>query len=443
MQILFNHRVVDMSVANNNFFYMKNYPLKTIIANAKTLSPFYKNLYKEINDDGNWSLEDLPLINQKLFWESNKIKENQLLTNELSDGIIFKSGGTTGDPKFSAFTKLEWDTMTGTFGTHFGENGLNNGDRVANLFYVGQLYASFIFLSDTIERCPVDVTIFPISGSAPAEFILNTLRDFSINVVLCVPTTIMTLADYVSENKITGINLEKIYFGGETMYEDQRQHLKEVFPGVEIRSVGYASVDAGLLGFADESCDYNEHRQFDNHHIIEIIDEQTGMPINEVGKKGKIYSTNLSRLLMPIIRYPVGDNGQWVEEEGSRNRKFKILGRSEEGARIGPITFYVEDLQHILKKFQSEFTYSNTQMIINHYDHKDGLTIKIAVSDKPDNTDILTKKLINEIYKERHMFEEEIAKNKVHPIKIEWCHSDELEINNRTGKLLQIIDKRF
>jgi len=422
---------------------MKNYPLKTIIANAKSLSPFYKNLYKEINSIGNLILADLPLIEQKSFWEANKIKDNQLLTGDLSDGIVFKSGGTTGDPKFSAYTKMEWETMTGTFGTHFGENGLNNGDRVANLFYVGQLYASFIFLSDTIERCPVDVTIFPISGSAPPEFILNTLKDFDINVVLCVPTTIMTLADYVSANKIEGIHLEKIYFGGETMYEDQRQHLKEVFPGVEIRSVGYASVDAGLLGFADDTCDYNEHRQFDNHHIIEIIDEQSGKPIIKPNIKGKIYSTNLSRLLMPIIRYPVGDNGFWVEDEGSKNRKFKILGRSEEGARIGPITFYMEDLLHILKKFESEFSYSNTQMIINHYDHKDGLTIKIAVQEKPEKTDDITDRLIKAIYKERHMFEEEIAKNKIHPIKIEWCHSDELEINTRTGKLLQIIDKRF
>ncbi|PLX12390.1 MAG: AMP-dependent synthetase [Marinilabiliales bacterium] len=422
---------------------MKNYPLKTIIANAKSLSPFYKNLYKEINSIGNLILADLPLIEQKSFWEANKIKDNQLLTGDLSDGIVFKSGGTTGDPKFSAYTKMEWETMTGTFGTHFGENGLNNGDRVANLFYVGQLYASFIFLSDTIERCPVDVTIFPISGSAPPEFILNTLKDFDINVVLCVPTTIMTLADYVSANKIEGIHLEKIYFGGETMYEDQRQHLKEVFPGVEIRSVGYASVDAGLLGFADDTCDYNEHRQFDNHHIIEIIDEQSGKPIIKPNIKGKIYSTNLSRLLMPIIRYPVGDNGFWVEDEGSKNRKFKILGRSEEGARIGPITFYMEDLLHILKKFESEFSYSNTQMIINHYDHKDGLTIKIAVQEKPEKTDDITDRLIKAISKERHMFEEEIAKNKIHPIKIEWCHSDELEINTRTGKLLQIIDKRF
>ena len=422
---------------------MKTYPLKTIIANAMALSPYYRNLYKNVSNDGDWKLGMLPLVEQKSFWDSNSIKENQLLTGEISDGIVFKSGGTTGDPKFSAYTRMEWETMTGTFGQHFAENGLKTGDKVANLFYVGELYASFIFLSDTIERCPVDVTIFPISGSAPAEFILNTIRDFNINVVLCVPTTIMTLADYIHAHQIEGIHLEKIYFGGETMYEDQRLHLQKIFPGVEIRSVGYASVDAGLLGYADDSCDFNEHRQFDNHHIIEIIDEESGEPIQEVNKKGKIYCTNLSRLLMPIIRYPVGDNGIWVENEGTKNRKFKILGRSEEGARIGPVTFYMEDFQHILKKFENRFNVSNTQMLIEHFEHRDSLCLRIAVQDIPTDLPGLNREIIEMVYKERHMLEEEVRKGKIHPVQIQWLSSGELEINKRTGKLLQIIDRRF
>lgn len=422
---------------------MKTYPLKTIIAQAKMLSPFYKELYKNLNDDGNWKLADIPLVNQKLFWQANKIKDNQLLTNKLHDGIVFKSGGTTGDPKFSAYTKMEWETMTSRFGQYFGSNGLKSGDRVANLFYVGELYSSFIFLSDTIERCPVEVTIFPISGSAPAEFIVNTIKDFDINVILCVPTTIMTLADYIKTNNIEGVKLDTVYFGGETMYEDQRIHLKAVFPGVEIRSVGYASVDAGFLGFADDTCGFNEHRQFDDYNILEIIEEESGEPIQETGRKGKVYSTNLSRLLMPIIRYPVGDNGIWIEEEGSVHRKFKILGRSEEGARIGPVTFYVEDFQHIIRQFEDKFTVINSQMTIEHFKHKDGLTLRLAVQDIPTNIESLNQEIIQTLYHERHMFEEEILKGKIHPIKIEWLKSDQLEINRRTGKLLQIIDKRF
>ncbi len=138
------------------------------------LSPFYHNLYENIDIHSDWKLSDFPLVDQKLFWKSNTIQDNKLLTAEIIDGIVFKSGGTSGDPKFSVYTKMEWETMTTYFGQHFAQNGLQKGDKIANLFYVGELYSSFIFLSDTIERCPVDVAIFPISGSAPTDFIINT-----------------------------------------------------------------------------------------------------------------------------------------------------------------------------------------------------------------------------------------------------------------------------
>ena len=146
---------------------------------------------------------------------------------------------------------------------------------------------------------------------------------------------------------------------------------------------------------------------------------------------------------MPIIRYPVGDNGIWVDEKGSSHRKYKILGRSEEGARIGPVTFYVEDFQHILKQFESEFSVSNSQMVIEHYEHKDCLTLRIATHERPSHIEELNTAIIKMLYRERHMFEEEIGKGKIHPIKIEWLNSEQLEINKRTGKLIQIIDKRF
>ena len=422
---------------------MKTYPLKTIIAQAKLLSPFYRKLYLNLPDDGNWKLEDIPLTDQKLYWQHNTVENNQLLTGEMTDGIVYKSGGTTGNPKFSVYSKMEWETMTGMFGLYFGKDQIVKGDRVANLFYVGELYSSFIFLNDSLERCMTDVLLFPVSGAAPVEMIVHTIRDFNINVLLGVPTTILNLADFVVANNIEDFNIEKIYFGGESMYPDQREKLTKIFPGVKILSVGYASVDGGLLGYVDESCGFNEHRVFGDYNIIEIIDEVTGEPIHESGKEGKIYSTNLSRILMPIIRYPVGDNGIWMEPEGTADRKYKILGRSEEGARIGPITFYVEDLLNVIKKFDGRIPITNAQMIIDHFDNKDRLTIRFAVAKVNPELEVFNEEIVGLILYERHMIAEEIAKSKIHPIKVEWIPSSELEINKRTGKLKRIIDKRF
>lgn len=421
---------------------MKTYPIETIVSLARSLSPYYRELYKDLPESG-WQLQDLPPVVQKDFWEYNTVADNRLLTGDMTDGIIFKSGGTTGKPKFSVYSREEWETMTGTFGLHLAESGLERGDRVANLFYAGEMYSSFLFLHDSLQRCPVEVMLFPISGAASMELISKELKEFHVNTLLGVPTQLINLAEYIKSEGISGLNITKAYFGGETMYDDQRALMKEVFPGIQIYSVGYASVDGGLLGFIDEECGFNEHRVFDDYNIIEIVDEQSGELIEETGKEGRILTTNLSRLLMPIIRYPAGDKGIWIEEKGSRNRKFKILGRSEEGARIGVVTMYVDNFLHILHEVQDVFHAANFQMVIDHIGKLDKLTLRIVVDDPGASTPEWEKRLIETIYAERPEFEEEVDIHGVHPISIEWITAEQLDVNPRTGKIKRIIDNRF
>ena len=165
--------------------------------------------------------------------------------------------------------------------------------------------------------------------------------------------------------------------------------------------------------------------------------------IEECNVEGRILTTNLSRLLMPIIRYPVGDRGIWLEEKGTKNRKFKILGRSEEGARIGVVTMYVDNFLHILHLMKPVFHAANFQMVIDHIGKLDKLTLRIVVDDPDLARDDWDDKLLDTIFNERPEFKEEIEINGVHPISIEWIGPKELEINPRTGKIRRIIDNRF
>jgi len=421
---------------------MKIYPLETIISVARSLSPYYRKLYEDVSESG-WKISDLPPVEQDSFWKHNTLENNRLLTGEMTDGIIFKSGGTTGKPKFSVYAREEWETLTGTFGYHLAEGGLKRGDRVANLFYVGELYSSFLFLHDSLERCPIEIMIFPIAGASPQEFMAKELKDFQINTMIGVPTQLISLTEYIKSEKIEGLNIEKLYFGGETMYEDQRELVKEVFPGIKIYSVGYASVDGGLLGFIDEECGFNEHRVFDDYNIIEIVDEDTGEVIEDTNRVGRILTTNLSRLLMPIIRYPVGDRGIWIEEQGTKNRKFKVLGRSEEGARIGVVNMYVDNFLHILHLMKDVFHAANFQMVIDHLGKLDKLTLRIVVDDPAAVQPEWEEKLLKTIFSERPEVKEEIAINGIHPLSIEWIGPDALKVNERTGKIKRIIDNRF
>ena len=112
----------------------------------------------------------------------------------------------------------------------------------------------------------------------------------------------------------------------------------------------------------NETCGPNEFRRHDGSALYEIVDEETGAPIREPGVPGRALVTNLRRRLIPILRYPVGDRAQWIDPEDSPDRRFLLLGRSEEAARIASISLYYDDVRALLERFRARLGEPRFQM---------------------------------------------------------------------------------
>lgn len=409
------------------------YELQELVNIARSRSPYYKELYKDLGH--NPKINDIPIIDQDSFWQANNPQNNKLLTENHRNGIVFKSGGTTGNPKFSYFTKQEWKVFTDEFGSGMDRAGFEAGDRVANLFYAGELYASFVFIMKSIEAMQTPVIHFPLSGAAPFDQIVKSIEELGVNVLAGVPTTMMNFIAYLQEQK-KKIKIDKIFFGGEDLYDDQREKLKKFFGDIKISSIGYASVDGGHLGFVDSNCGPSVHYTFNKTSIMQIIDEESGEEITELHRPGKLIYTNLTRSLMPIIRYPVGDRAEWVGSE-----QFKLLGRSSEGARVGPVTVNRDDVHHILEKTPLNFLILGFQLRVTREEGLDLLTLVLGASD-PIILQKSVSDLIEHFYSERPMFKELVDMKMICPLKIKVLPFSGLEKNARTGKLKLVIDLR-
>jgi len=416
---------------------MKVYSLKEILDHAFNQSPYYRDLLK---NSKRIDLSDVPIINQEAFWKS------EILTSKNPDGIVFKSGGSSGAPKYSYFTHEEWKTFTEFFGWGIAQGILQKNDRVANLFYVGDLYASFLFIKDSLQSISVTekpISQYPISGANEFKSTLKTIEEFKINVLCGVPSQILKLFEFFEEHKseFQNIKIDRILFGGEAMYPDQVEAIKAIFPQIEISSIGCASVDGGLLGYITPECRPFEHRVFSKATIIEIVDPDTLELITEKNRVGKVLLTNLTRKLMPIIRYPAGDLAMWIEDENISDRKFKLMGRAEEAARLGTISVYFEDTRDMVIRTLKNYSGIQFQMILNHYDHKDELTLIIHAHNLSDNEEIKNQ-VIDEFIKEKKVYLDVLNKKMIHPLKVKIVKDTELMSNERTGKLKRIIDQR-
>lgn len=413
---------------------MSIYNLNELIEYVRENSTYYSSLYQDLPKD--YTLEDLPLISQEDFWKNNTFSNNKVLTSSLNDGVVFKSGGTTGNPKFSAFSKDEWNQFTKDFGFGMDQLKMKEGDLCANLFYSGDLYASFLFINKSVEQMKTPITQFPITGQTDHLETLNIINTYKVNVLFGVPTALLALAS-TSDKSIN--HVDQIYYGGEPLFEDQKESLLNTFPNAHISSIGYASVDGGQLGYVDDSCSTGEHRVFDGT-IVEIINADTSETIKKTNEAGKLVFTNLTRKLMPIIKYPVGDMAEWVDYPN----KFKLLGRSDEGARIGPVTINRDDILDILKECEILDQVKNFQLIIKRKESKDFLELVMGSSDASKLEKSLSNLgFENKFYTQRKMYKKELDKGLIEQFIYKIVNIDDLVKNPRTGKLRLVIDQRF
>jgi phenylacetate-CoA ligase len=221
-----------------------------------------------------------------------------------------------------------------------------------------------------------------------------------------------------------------ILFSGEALYDDQRALLSSAFPGAEFRSFVYGSVDGGIIGTAVlGSDDARVFRSFVDSSVLEIVDVETGRLITEPGRPGRLLQTDLTRRLQPMIRYPVGDLAEWVDVEDGI---FRLLGRADEGARVGPVTLHLDHLRAAVDR--AGITHNGVQVVIRRVDARDQLVLRIA--GEPQDISAVR----DAVYVISPRFELQVGRGVVAPLAVDWVPA--LEVNPRTGKTVRLIDER-
>lgn len=146
--------------------------LEQLVEFARRHSSYYARHYRQVPHSG-WQISDLPLVNPRDYWEgSSELTNWPVLTGPFTDGIVFKTGGTTGASKLSIYTRSEWRTFVTSFGRNLASQ-LQPGDRVANLFFAGDLYSSFLFIHDALAHMDIPVCEYPFSGAMESQVLFD------------------------------------------------------------------------------------------------------------------------------------------------------------------------------------------------------------------------------------------------------------------------------
>lgn len=350
--------------------------LVELVALAQARSPFWREQLGDARVSGRGDLAALPVLHKDTWMAAGPPHSEANLTRPLGDAYVFRSGGSTGDPKFSVFSTEEFRRFVTYFLRSYQAAGLAPTDRVANLFACGSLYASFVFVNRMLEE--LGALNFPFTAACPADVVARHVRLFGINTLLGFPSWLLQVAGALAED---GLRIEKIFYAGEHLYDEERRYLHETLGATVIASAGYGAVDTGLMGYQCPHATGGVHHVLADHTYLEFVDPETLQPVPD-GHEGLLLVTNLDRTLQPILRYNIGDMGRLIPEPCACGRtapRFELLRRGDDVLRIGYANVTYDEMAAVIAGVPG--LSATVQMVKRREGMRDQLGFRFEVAD--------------------------------------------------------------
>ena len=387
-------------------------------------------------------LTSIPILEPEQFRAHLPPYGEGLLTAPLGNSISFSSGGTTGKPKFVYRTMEETRRNAHGIAKGLALGLFQKGDVVANLFYAGNMWASFISMNMALEE--IGTHILPIGGHIPLENIISFLRAFKADGAVSIPSVLVGIAQYVEKHQITDLTIRKIGYGGEHMPAATRQYVANVLKAEVICSASYAINDTGVAGYQCPYCEGSVHHINEDLHILEVVDPETHAVLPP-GEEGNLILTNIDRTLMPVIRYNVGDRGRLIEGDcpcGRTARRFELLGRSDEVVVIGADNVSIDAIAGCVAQVAGLSQYFT--LFGKSAAGQDLLEIQVESLESQDAASqaVLAEKLVAAILQEKPVMASNLATGIIARPVVLVLSPGGLPRNPRTGKIKRVIEER-
>jgi len=304
--------------------------LRTLLTHARR-APYYAEALRGMRIDGVGDLPKAPVLTRQLMEAGLPPRGRGLETGEYRGGYVTRSGGSTGEPKFSFYDGADWECLVAHGAEMFRSMGLSDRDRIANCMLAGDLYGSFVSFDHI--NCRLGAATLAFAGKAEPALFARMWREIGITAVQGIPATLMPLLRAAKEIE-RSLSIPRIVYAGCPLQVSDREWLRAELKPERIVSVIGAN-DGGQLAYQCEHQQGAVHHVVDDFNYLEIVD--SGGQRVRGGEPGEILVTSLLKRGFPLIRYAVGDRGRWLPpcDCGRRGRVMEYLGRADDSICVG------------------------------------------------------------------------------------------------------------
>ena len=319
--------------------------------------------------------------------------------------LAFASGGSSGQMKFVYRSTWEDEENARYLAKGLHAQGIRAHDTVMNFLSSGLWGGMHVF---NLALSYVGCGVIPTGPGFPDEDTLRLMVQLQPSVVLGTPSYILKLADSLDAQRqsradasnssqagcstidIRLASVHTVITGGEQLFHGMQERMRRVLGVQRFLSTGYTTNETGAIGFR---CLHLPPTYFHIHENMQYVDiyppssSYCSMSHKEGGGSNdgcmstalqppggsdtdRIVTSNLNRLLMPVINYDVGDSGRILSPAeldtllagdatrhgsgvcacGRRLRVMQLLGRWDDRVRMGAEDVFADEIAAAIER---------------------------------------------------------------------------------------------
>jgi phenylacetate-CoA ligase len=357
--------------------------LKSVVERVYASVPFYKQALDEarLRPDDIMTLED---IRKLPFTYKQDMRESYpygLFAARMEDVVrIHASSGTTGKPTVVGYTRKDIDNWSDLMARSFVAAGVHKGDIIHNAYGYG-LFTGGLGAHYGAEK--LGASVIPMSGGNTKKQIM-IMKDFGSTVLTCTPSYSLFMAEAACEEEIDfrSLNLRVGIFGAEPWSESMRREIEEKLNLNAIDIYGLSEIMGP--GVAIECIEAKRGLHiWEDHFIPEIIDPDTGSPVQE-GQRGELVITTITKEGIPLIRYRTRDITSITYEPcicgRTHARISRMSGRSDDMLIIRGVNVFPSQIESILMEIEG--VEPHYILIVDRKENLDTLEVQVEVDEK-------------------------------------------------------------
>jgi len=343
--------------------------------------PFYKQKFDEIGlkPDHIRSLSDIRHIP---YTTAEDLKQNypfgMFAVDKKRIVRLHGSSGTTGKPKIVGYTKNDLDMWSEVVARVISAAGGLAEDVVQIAFGYG-LFTGGFGLHYGMEK--IGAMVVPLS-SGNTERQLMLMEDFGTTILIATPSYGLYLADEIEKKGIdrSKLKLRLALFGGEGHTEAMRVKIEKQLGILATENYGLSEIIGP--GVSGECIYQNGMHIAEDHFLSEIVDPDTLEPL-EMGEKGELIMTTLTKEGSPVLRYRTRDI-TWLDDTPCRCgrtslRMAKVQGRSDDMLVIRGVNVFPSQIESVVMSMKEIEPFY--EIIVYNEGYMDKIEVRVEFAD--------------------------------------------------------------